>query len=73
MKKNKIELDCYIADLMITFENNGTGKFMLSRPLKIVPLDNEFTFEQTEIIGELIYKKGRKLKITIEAGNTENE
>lgn len=66
--KNKVELECYLTDLMITFENNGNGKFMFSRPLKIVPLEQEFTFEQAQIIAELIYKNKGILKITIEPG-----
>ena len=63
MKKNKIELECYIADLEITSENIGNGIFQLTTPLKIVPLENKFTFDQIKNLYDIIHKG--KIRIII--------
>ncbi len=64
MKKN-FELECYIADLEITSENIGNGIFQLTTPLKIVPLENKFTFDQIENLYDIIHKSKGKIRIMI--------
>ena len=71
--KNKFEMECYIADLWITSENIGNGIFRLTTPLKIVPLENKFTFDQIKNLYDLVHKSKKKIRITIEAGNIRNE
>lgn len=79
MKKNKIELDCYIAGVLefepkkMLFKSLDKDIFQLTKPLKIIPLYNEFTYKELELLGNLIMKNESRLKITLEAGDIRSE